>query len=52
MVNALQGVTADPAYASLSPDIRTKPDELLAKLDEANGPTCKAGAEAPQGEES
>jgi ParB family chromosome partitioning protein len=50
MVDTLKGVKADPAYASLSPDIRSKLDELLAKLDEANGPADNAGAEAPESE--
>ncbi|MEW6343009.1 MAG: hypothetical protein AB1704_20300 [Pseudomonadota bacterium] len=42
LADTLKGVQADPGYASLSPDLRTKLDGLLAKLDASNHAAEKA----------
>lgn len=38
MADTLKSVKADPGYASLSPDVRTKLDDLLAKLADVEEP--------------
>jgi hypothetical protein len=50
LADTLKGVQADPSYASLSPDLRAKLDELLAKLEESNEAADKAGHAASDSE--
>jgi len=50
LADTLKSVKADPAYASLAPQLRTKLDELFAKLDEANAKDDKVGVDGSDSE--
>lgn len=46
MADTLKSVQSDPAYASLSPETRTKLDEVLSKLKAAEEPAASEGEAA------